>query len=94
MRPGSAVSFNEATGRFVFTDTGHFNIIAADGTVVGRVSTVEHSGSNGNSFSFDSATAKRRTTNPTQWGGRTREHPTSFEPCLGVLHPLATELSW
>lgn len=46
-------SFNEATGRFVATDTGHFNIIAADGTVVGRVSTVEHAGSNGTSFSFD-----------------------------------------
>jgi len=46
-------SFNEATGHFVFTDTGHFNIIAADGTVVGRVSTVEHGGSNGSGFSFD-----------------------------------------
>ena len=46
-------SFNEATGHFVFTDTGHFNIVAADGTVVGRVSTVEHSGSNGSSFAFD-----------------------------------------
>lgn len=46
-------SFNEATGHFVFTDTGHFNIIAADGTVVGRVSTVEHAGSNGSTFSFD-----------------------------------------
>jgi hypothetical protein len=46
-------SFNEATGHFVFTDTGDFNIIAADGTVVGRVSTVEHAGSNGSSFSFD-----------------------------------------
>jgi len=46
-------SFNEATGHFVFTDTGDFNIIAADGTVVGRVSTVEHQGSNGSSFSFD-----------------------------------------
>jgi hypothetical protein len=44
---------NEATGHFVFTDTGHFNIVAADGTVVGRVSTVEHQGSNGSSFSFD-----------------------------------------
>jgi len=51
-------SFNEATGHFVFTDTGHFNIIAADGTVVGRVSTVEHSGSNGNSFSFDFGTCE------------------------------------
>ncbi len=46
-------TFDEATGHFVFTDTGHFNIIAADGTVVGRVSTVEHSGSNGSTFSFD-----------------------------------------
>ena len=46
-------SFNEAIGHFVFTDTGHFKIIAADGTVVGRVSTVEHGGSNGSSFSFD-----------------------------------------
>jgi len=46
-------SFNEATGHFVATDTGHFNIIAADGTVVGRVSTVEHAGSNGSNFSFD-----------------------------------------
>ena len=46
-------SFNKATGHYVFTDTGHFNIIAAGGTVVGQVSTVEHSGSNGNSFSFD-----------------------------------------
>jgi len=46
-------TFDEVTGHFVFTDTGHFNIIAADGTVVGRVSTVEHSGSNGSTFSFD-----------------------------------------
>lgn len=46
-------SFNEATGHFVFTDTGDLTIIAADGTVVGRVSTVEHAGSNGSSFSFD-----------------------------------------
>jgi len=51
-------SFNEATGHFVFTDTGHFNIIAADGTVVGRVSTVEHSGSSGSSFSFDFGTCE------------------------------------
>jgi hypothetical protein len=46
-------SFNNATGHYVFTDTGHFNIIASDGTVVGHVSTVEHSGSNGSTFSFD-----------------------------------------
>jgi len=46
-------SFNEASGHFVATDTGHFNIIASDGTVVGRVSTVEHAGSNGSNFSFD-----------------------------------------
>jgi hypothetical protein len=46
-------TFNEATGHFVATDTGHFNIIAADGSVVGRVSTVEHAGASGSNFSFD-----------------------------------------
>jgi hypothetical protein len=51
-------SFNETTGHFVFTDTGHFNIVAADGTVVGQVSTVEHGGSNGNGFSFDSGSCE------------------------------------
>lgn len=35
-----------------FTDTGHFNILAPSGGTVGVVGTVEHAGSNGNSFSF------------------------------------------
>jgi hypothetical protein len=42
-----------SNGQFVFTDTGHFNIIGSNGGVVARVSTVEHMSSNGSNFSFD-----------------------------------------
>jgi hypothetical protein len=44
---------NPTTGQFEFTDTGHFNILDSSGDVVGRVSTVEHMGAHGASFSFD-----------------------------------------
>jgi hypothetical protein len=46
-------NLNYATGQFEFSDTGHFNIIDSSGAVVGTVSTVEHMGAHGSSFSFD-----------------------------------------
>jgi hypothetical protein len=46
-------SFDEATQRFVFTDTEHFNILGPSGGVIARVSLVEHMSSAGASFSFD-----------------------------------------
>ncbi len=45
-------SFNEASGRFVATDTEFFNIVAPGGGVVARVAGVEHMSSGGSNFSF------------------------------------------
>lgn len=46
-------NFNQSTGQFEFSDTGHFNILGPSGGPVGTVRTVEHMGSNGSSFSLD-----------------------------------------
>jgi hypothetical protein len=45
-------NFSEVNGKYEFTDTEFFNIIAPGGGVVARVAGVEHSGSGGSNFSF------------------------------------------
>ena len=45
-------SFNQTTGRFVTTDTSHFNILGPSGGPVGRVAAVEHFSSGGTNFSM------------------------------------------
>jgi len=45
-------NFSEVNGKFEFTDTEFFNIIAPGGGVVARVAGVEHMGSGGTDFSF------------------------------------------
>ncbi|TMK73304.1 MAG: hypothetical protein E6G50_02120 [Actinobacteria bacterium] len=45
-------SFNETTGKFVTTDTAHFNILGPSGGPVARVSAVEHFSSGGANFSM------------------------------------------
>jgi hypothetical protein len=41
-----------AAGKFVMSDTGHFNILGPSGGAVGQVSTVEHFSSGGTNFSM------------------------------------------
>jgi hypothetical protein len=45
-------NFNEVDGKYVFTDTEFFNILAPSGGVVARVAGVEHMSSGGSNFSF------------------------------------------
>jgi hypothetical protein len=45
-------NFNYVNGRYEFSDTEFFNIIAPGGGVVDRVAGVEHMGSGGSNFSF------------------------------------------
>jgi len=45
-------NFSEVNGKYEFTDTEFFNIIAPDGGVVAKVAGVEHMGSGGSNFSF------------------------------------------
>jgi hypothetical protein len=45
-------NFNEVNGKYVFTDTEFFNILAPSGGVVARVAGVEHMSSGGSNFSF------------------------------------------
>src|SRR5919206_3856304 len=45
-------NFNEGNGKFEFSDTEFFNILAPDGGVVAKVAGVEHMGSGGSNFSF------------------------------------------
>jgi hypothetical protein len=45
-------NFSEVNGKFEFTDTEFFNIIAPGGGVVAKVAGVEHMGSGGSNFSF------------------------------------------
>ena len=42
-----------ASGNFVATDTGHFNILGPSGGPVAKVQLVEHFSSGGTNFSFD-----------------------------------------
>jgi hypothetical protein len=45
-------NFNYVNGRYEFSDTEFFNILAPSGGVVARVAGVEHMGSGGSNFSF------------------------------------------
>jgi len=45
-------NFSEVNGKYEFTDTEFFNIIAPGGGVVAKVAGVEHMGSGGSNFSF------------------------------------------
>src|ERR671935_2054315 len=45
-------NFNVVNGKYEFTDTEFFNILAPGGGVVARVAGVEHMGSGGSNFSF------------------------------------------
>jgi hypothetical protein len=45
-------NFNIVNGKYEFTDTEFFNIIATGGGVVAKVAGVEHSGTGGSDFSF------------------------------------------
>jgi hypothetical protein len=45
-------NFNIVNGKYEFTDTEFFNIIAPGGGVVAKVAGVEHSGTGGSDFSF------------------------------------------
>lgn len=45
-------NFNIVNGKYEFTDTEFFNIIAPGGGVVAKVAGVEHSGTGGSNFSF------------------------------------------
>jgi hypothetical protein len=45
-------NLNYVDGKYEFSDTEFFNIIAPDGGVVAEVAGVEHSGSGGSNFSF------------------------------------------
>jgi hypothetical protein len=45
-------NFNFVNGRYEFTDTEFFNILAPSGGVVAKVAGVEHMGSGGSDFSF------------------------------------------
>ena len=46
-------NFNYVNGRYEFSDTEFFNIVAPGGGVVDRVAGVEHMGSGGSNFSFN-----------------------------------------
>ena len=48
-------NFSEVNGKFEFTDTEFFNIIAPGGGVVAKVAVVEHMSSGGTNFSISSA---------------------------------------
>jgi hypothetical protein len=48
----SGGNFSVVTGKFEFTDTTFFNIIAPDGGVVARVAGVQHVSPGGSGFSF------------------------------------------
>jgi hypothetical protein len=45
-------NFNVVNGKYEFSDTEFFNIIAPGGDVVAKVAGVEHMGSGGSNFSF------------------------------------------
>jgi hypothetical protein len=45
-------NFNYVNGKYEFTDTEFFNIVAPGGGVVAKVAGVEHMGSGGSNFSF------------------------------------------
>jgi len=45
-------NFSVVNGKYEFTDTEFFNILAPSGGVVAKVAGVEHSGSGGSNFSF------------------------------------------
>ena len=45
-------NFNNVNGKFEFSDTEFFNILAPNGGVVAKVAGVEHMGSGGSNFSF------------------------------------------
>ena len=45
-------NFNVVNGKYEFTDTEFFNIVAPGGGVVAKVAGVEHMGSGGSNFSF------------------------------------------
>lgn len=45
-------NFSEVNGKYEFTDTEFFNILAPSGGVVAKVAGVEHMGSGGSNFSF------------------------------------------
>jgi hypothetical protein len=45
-------NFNNVNGKYEFSDTEFFNILAPNGGVVAKVAGVEHMGSGGSNFSF------------------------------------------